>query len=130
MIFQRDPFSFVPLITTRLNLICHLDVLFLRSDPAGSLISQGGDIDNRIKTLFDALQIPDGNQLPAEKPDDDEAPFFCVLEDDALITRVNVETDRLLKPDVERVGSSRVLLVIVVTIKATELTWVNMDLVG
>ena len=130
MIFQRGAFSFVPLITQRLNLICHLDILFLRPGPPGSLVTQGGDIDNRLKTLFDALQMPDANQLPKTKPDDDESPFFCLVEDDALITRVNVETDRLLKPDAATVGSSRVMLVIEVTIKATELTWNNLDLVS
>ena len=32
------------------------------------------------------------------EPLDDETPFFCVLEDDRLITKLTVQTDRLLEP--------------------------------
>ena len=53
---------------------------------------------NRLKTIFDALCVPRGaNQLgPFKTPDADEDPFFCLLEDDSLITKASVETDTLL----------------------------------
>ncbi len=127
---RRGGYLFLPVVTSQLDLMAHLDILLLRSRIPGSLIIKGGDIDNRLKTLFDALQIPDDNQVAADPPRVDEQPFFCVLENDVLITRVNVETDRLLKPDDDHVGDSRVALVINVTIKAGHLTWNNMDLVG
>jgi hypothetical protein len=56
--FARNGYNFVPLVTERLLLLCRLDVLFLRPDPPGSLI-KSGDIDNRLKTLFDALRMPE-----------------------------------------------------------------------
>jgi hypothetical protein len=57
-----------------------------------------GDIDNRLKTLFDALQIPDANQdYQSNPPAADERPLFCLLENDRLISKVTVETDTLLE---------------------------------
>jgi hypothetical protein len=78
---------------------CALDILFLRRDEPGSLIKSGGDIDNRIKVLFDAMRIPQASEeLKGTRPDQDEEPFFCLLEDDRLITEVKVTTDKLLAP--------------------------------
>ena len=39
-------------------LTCGLKILFLRKEGPGKLILQGGDIDNRLKTLLDALKMP------------------------------------------------------------------------
>ncbi|HZO42622.1 MAG TPA: hypothetical protein VFE97_25630 [Methylomirabilota bacterium] len=52
-------FWFVPLISQRAGLIVELDVLFLRPQLPGAVVSSGGDLDNRIKTLLDALRIPE-----------------------------------------------------------------------
>ncbi len=129
---RRGAFLFVPVVTTRLRLICHLDVLFLRPGAPGEVIGHGGDIDNRLKTLFDALQIPDANQVVDESPQGGETPFFCVTEDDALVTRVTVETDRLLKPVPGGAAPdpTRVALVLSVTLRASALVYANMDLVS
>lgn len=90
---------FVPLISEAGGFTCSLDILFLRRDNPGSIVRSGGDIDNRIKVLFDGLKRPeimdDLGELPIEA---DENPFFCLLEDDKLITKVSVTTDRLLLP--------------------------------
>ncbi len=51
-----------------------------------------------MKTLFDALRVPEKKQLAKITPQDDENPFFCLLEDDALITGFCVTTDALLEP--------------------------------
>lgn len=97
--FSMNGYRFVPLMTKDLEVLCSVDVLFLRNDPPGSVV-RSGDIDNRLKTLFDALTMPrDRNQLGSyTKPDDGEDPFFCLLEDDSLITKASVETDTLLQP--------------------------------
>jgi hypothetical protein len=58
LLTPRGKFNVVPLVTARLNLMCHLDIVFLRPGQPGSVITQGGDIRNRVKTLFDALQAP------------------------------------------------------------------------
>jgi hypothetical protein len=71
--------------------------LFLRRDIPGSAIG-AGDLDNRIKTLIDTLRRPlnankaRGNEMPAEGED----PFYCLLEDDRLVSHLEVETDTLL----------------------------------
>jgi len=48
---------FTPLITRSMELFCQLDIQFLRRERPGALI-HGGDLDNRLKTLFDGLRIP------------------------------------------------------------------------
>ena len=92
------PFRFVPLISPSIRFVCELRIFLLRPEPPGAIVTRGGDIDNRLKTLFDALRIPkNAGELPSGvTPDLDEDPFFCLLEDDALITRISVDTDRLL----------------------------------
>jgi len=60
---------------------------------------QGGDIDNKLKTLLDAFSVPQVNQVPAKDcPTTDEQPLFCLLEDDSLITSLEIKTGRLLRP--------------------------------
>jgi len=120
-------FHFAPLVTERLNLIAELRITLLRPEPPGSIITQAGDIDNRLKTLFDALKVPtEPTAIPSgDAPREGEDPFYCLLEDDNLITKVQVETDRLL---VECKNPSEVVLLIHVTTKATRLSWANMGL--
>lgn len=111
-------FGFVPLATEDLGLQCGLDILFLRPDPPGKLV-QSGDIDNRLKTLFDCLRVPvAGEGWHALAPAEDELPFFCLMEDDRLISKIAVETDMLLDP---KAGQNDVRLVIKVTLRPSEM---------
>ena len=90
----------------------------------------GGDIDNRVKTLLDALRMPhDSSELPKDPPALDEDPFFCLLEDDALVTELALVTDRLLEPPQEPSKDSHVHLIIRVTVHAARLTWGNTSLI-
>ncbi len=92
-------FTFVPLVNEEMNVVAELAVTILRPEAPGGLITHGGDIDNRLKTLFDALTMPrHQNQLPVSNPDPSETPFFCLLEDDNLVTAVSVRTEQLLEP--------------------------------
>lgn len=119
--------NFVPLVTQDLNLLCGLDILFLRPDPPGAVL-RSGDIDNRLKTLFDALRIPEAGERYQEKvPDAGEQPFFCLLEDDKLITKVSVETNQLLQFVSPRREVNEVRLVITVTLRPYELHLGNMQ---
>lgn len=45
--------NFIPLVRNSLCLACDLDILFLRHDDDLRILQKGGDLDNRIKTLFD-----------------------------------------------------------------------------
>jgi hypothetical protein len=88
----------VPLVTEPLALACSLDILFLRREEGRSII-KAGDIDNRLKTLFDALRNPQNmSELAGTTPTEDEKPFFTLLQDDSLITEVHISTDKLLTP--------------------------------
>jgi hypothetical protein len=124
---RRNGILFAPLVTQNNNLTCELSILLLRQQAPGQLIGEGGDIDNRVKTLLDALRLPSTAEaqqsnvqaLPAD-------PIHCLLQDDNLVTRVNVETDRLLA----RTSGNQfdLLAIIEVKVSATRLTWANMGL--
>lgn len=98
--FDRFGYNFVPLATRELEVFCSVEILFLRFGEPGYMINRIGDIDNRLKTLFDALTVPrDADQVGRfSAPETDEVPFFCLLEDDSIITRATVESDSLLQP--------------------------------
>lgn len=121
------PFQCVSLVSSRIDLVCDLDILFLRPGQPGQLVATGGDIDNRLKTLFDALRQPrDLSELPSEEaPGLDETPFHCLLEDDSLIQGFRVRADRLLTPT----STSHARLVIRVNTRATRVSHNNMALV-
>jgi len=126
--FQRVNHRFVPLVTADLWLWCGLDVLYLRNENPGRIL-QASDIDGHLKTLFDALKMPKqesdlGGYL---KPDLDEDPFFCLLENDSLISHLSIETDMMLEHligGLPRRNDAR--LVIKVTLKPDPFGWGNM----
>ena len=61
------------------------------------LLHPRGDIDNRFKTLFDALQMPqNGQEIGGEVSRNDEDPFFVLLQEDDSIANVSLTSDRLL----------------------------------
>jgi integrase len=79
------PEEVVPLVTADMGLRCSLDILLLRPEE-DRFIFNAGDIDGQIKTLFDALRMPkDLKETGEVGPQQDETPFFCLLEDDKLI---------------------------------------------
>lgn len=107
---------FCPLIDRRRSLVCHLDIKLLSRDDVRGIV-HGGDLDNRMKTLFDALRIP---QHEDEVPGKGMGifPTLCLLEDDSLITKLSIVKERLLDPIVdESEYLSDVRLEIAVSIK-------------
>jgi hypothetical protein len=97
--WTHSGFEFVPLVHERSGSVCALDILFLRRERPGELVTNEGDIDNRLKVLFDALRLPKNKgELAGATPGNGETPFCCLLEDDKLITEVRVVTDELLAP--------------------------------
>lgn len=95
--YQLNGVGYVPLSWEGLGVACRLDILMLRPEAPGQTLIRGGDIDNRLKTLFDALRMPKVGET-AESLDDEGGrnPFFCLLEDDSLINHISVTTDLLL----------------------------------
>jgi hypothetical protein len=110
--------KYAPVVATHLG--AELDIVFLRQQPPGQLIGEGGDIDNRLKTLFDGLRMPKKQEVQqlGVAVTQDEDPLHVLLQDDALIHRVNVETDRLLK-DAEPRTVMAIIQVTVVLTRAT-----------
>jgi hypothetical protein len=104
--------------------------LYLRPALPGSLITEAGDIDNKLKTLFDALKMPNRKQELGtyRLPSDDENPFYVLLEEDKLISRVSVETDILLQ--LTRFDPNETRLVITVTLSPYDIGWDNIAFVG
>lgn len=89
--------SFVALVTEFHKALVDLDIVLLRPERPGAIVSHGGDIDNRLKTLFDALSVPQKNQIPkGKKSPSDESPLHCLLEDDRLIESFRVESAQWL----------------------------------
>ena len=82
------------MVTPESGLICEVDILMLRPNNRKSII-QGGDIDGRVKTIFDALSIPINGDI-LEKFQAPPEVFHTVLSDDSLISKVSVDTDELL----------------------------------
>jgi hypothetical protein len=121
-----EKFNFFPLVSEMRDEIAELQIILLRSRLGpGHIISQGGDIDNHLKTLFDSLRMPQQKSEipPDDQPRQNEDPFFCLLEDDKLITNISVSTDRLLEPSQ---SNSYVKLLVQVQIKKLPLIGANM----
>lgn len=107
--FSRHKYRFVPLVCEKFCLQCSLGVLFLREGPPGTLTN--GDLDNRLKTLLDALRMPTCNELQnVEGPGEEENPFFCLLEDDKFITSLSVESDSLLSSEIDQRNYAKVII--------------------
>jgi hypothetical protein len=99
--YLRHGIGWAQLVNDVWGAVCSVDVLFLRREPKTGIV-QTGDLDNRIKLLFDALSIPRENEFPdSVDPIKEPTPFFCLLSDDSLITQFRVTADRLLIPNSE-----------------------------
>ncbi len=119
----------MPLVREEIYLLCSVKILFLRRDIPGSALT-AGDIDNRLKTVIDALRRPrNATELVGhEVPGIDEDPFFCLLEDDSQVSHLEVETDTLLDPPTnEENDHRRAKLVITVEIHPYYVTLFNLS---
>jgi hypothetical protein len=108
--------GYIPLVNETFGTYCELDILFLRPEPVGGLINKGasgGDIDNRLKTLFDSFAPP--QKRNSDEPYIAKETTFVLMTDDSLIGSFNIVTDRLLTTKTE--DSSEVYVVIHVNVK-------------
>ena len=107
---------FLPLVRETFALHCGLEILFLRNEPPGK-IYQGGDIDGRVKTLLDSLSVPQHAEQILETKSTVHDPIYCLVEDDSLISGINVETERLLSPVDEPKNYVRLVIRVSVRVK-------------
>ena len=118
--------EYVPLITETLSLRAELDILLLSASLPGGIFNRSSDIDNRLKTLFDALSMPSSAQEVPNSPDTEpDRRVFCLLENDRLITRVEVSNDKLLT---QAEHSRKTLIIIRVHPIAFRVTMANLGI--
>lgn len=122
-------YNFVPLARESEHLSCALRITLLRRDPPGGIYNLG-DIDNRIKTVLDALRRPRNPQEVPRRPLLDEHPMYVLLEDDRLVTHLEVETDTLhLPPTVKADDASLAHVIINVDVRPHHVTQQNLSYV-
>jgi hypothetical protein len=123
----RGNLPFIPIVSKKVDLQCALDITFLRQQAPGQLIGDGGDIDNRVKTLLDALSVPPLSQQKSFRKvvlEPGQA-ILCLLQDDSLVTKLAVETDRLLRPMPNKYD---LVALIQVSVTASQLTYANLGI--
>src|SRR5271156_6808570 len=55
---QGRKFKFLPVIWISVPVMCELTIQIKRRENPGGVLTQDGDLDNRVKTIFDALRMP------------------------------------------------------------------------
>jgi hypothetical protein len=117
-------FRLVPLVQRKIRLACSVHITFLRRGMPGAVV-HGGDLDNRLKTLLDALRMPQSiAELARDQPEPgNDGWFYCLLEDDSLITALSVETHQLLLPLALGASKSDVDLLIRIQLKPIDPTF-------
>jgi hypothetical protein len=120
-------FQFVPLVSERIHMVAEIAITMLRPGPTGDVVRHGGDLDNRIKTLLDALRVPrQANATPKDdEPQEGESPFFCLLGDDRLVSHLSITTDSLLDDGAD---GTDVVMLLQVTARPTRLTYETLTL--
>jgi|HubBroStandDraft_6_1064221.scaffolds.fasta_scaffold69773_2 hypothetical protein len=117
-----DGHRFYALVRNRLKLKCGLKIDLLVNHEPATVVTQHGDLDNRLKTLFDGLRVPTsqqeikGHTTPGALEKDQ---YICLLENDAVITGLHVDTMRNLGSPLDA-GGDHVRLNIMVTIEPLE----------
>lgn len=122
--FKRRSLSFWPIVRSSMHMVCDLDILFLRRGMPGRVIDSGGDLDNRIKVLFDALRVPTEDEMRGLERDGQKG-ILCLLEDDKLITGFRVTSDQILEK-MDDGHRHDVRLIVNVEVKLLKITQANL----
>jgi hypothetical protein len=109
------------------HVVASLNIIVLLPGASGHLLTNGGDIDNRIKTLLDALRTPAAStELP--RPDSfdySDGGMCCLLENDNLVDRLTIQVHRDLAP----VDKHSVRCLVEVSTRVTQTVWKNLSFV-
>lgn len=124
--FQVQEHPFVPLVRRDLALTCYLKIHVLRNDLHDTIVTYQGDIDNKLKIILDALRVPNDNQLAGAVKSSE--PVYCLLEDDKLISGLEITMEQWLNPNSESHKDFR--LTITAIVHPTKVTDDNRDFMG
>lgn len=116
-------FRFMALIPSAQVLVCNLSIQLERRDLAGGILNPEGDLDNRMKVLLDALRLPQHEDEVMPPDDPAQKNCLCLLEDDALVTGLNIQTITSL----EDLPKGHVRLSVDVEVKAHDLQYQGDD---
>jgi len=118
---------FRPLVRESYALHCGLKILFLRKERPGK-VYQGGDIDGRVKTLLDALAMPQHREQVLKTTSTTLHPIYCLMEDDSFVSGLNIESERLLTD--QNHPKDYVQLIIEVDVRIRQGTVYNVSFLG
>ena len=114
--------EFVPIISPEMDLLAEIDIEIMHPELLGTARA---DIDNRLKTLLDTLKRPQ-NEIEIPEEQEKGVRIYTLLDDDKMITKLNVNTSHLLIDDV---SPEEILMIIHVKITASRGTYDNIHLV-
>lgn len=120
-LYQRPlaNYHFVPVVTRVMEADCHLKIVLRRPIKPGTIIYSGGDLDGRLKTLFDALAMPPQLQDLPEGITGSDGTCLCLLEGDELITGFSIDSEEWA----EAPSSHHAEVDITVTVRAVTLMY-------
>lgn len=81
--------KYLPLISSETKLYCHLEIEYYTKNEMRFVFADG-DIDNRVKTLFDGLRAPSSPQEKTYENNNDI--YYTMLEDDKLIKGLSIKS--------------------------------------
>ncbi|MDR0449477.1 MAG: hypothetical protein LBG89_03410 [Rickettsiales bacterium] len=121
-------YVFNPLISDKLNMFVELDIQMLHPESIGFARA---DIDNRAKTLLDALRCPQNEHECGENMPKNTGAIYTLLDDDNLVSKLSINTSRLLSAQdifTERASEDdeKIFLMINVNVRISEGTLDNL----
>ncbi len=111
--------KFIPLVIK--NFYVELDIIMLVPSLQWASLFSKGDLDNRIKTLLDALRVPSNEEELPTNFSYNPNPFYCLLEDDSLISHISISKYGWWRKD----KNKEVSLIINVKMKEHMSIWFN-----
>jgi hypothetical protein len=95
--YAKAGYELVPLVSPEYVPQCAIEILVLRPGER-ILFDERGDLDGQVRTILDALRMPDNpGETGGAQPEDDEHPLFCLLQNDKFISEVKIIADELLQ---------------------------------
>lgn len=73
-----------------------LDITLFSTMSPQRVLSNAGDIDNRVKRLIDGMRLPSESEAAREQWHPPNGPCWVAMEDDGFITQLSVKQERLL----------------------------------